>query len=119
MAFKPHRFLPDDGNLPEPDPNKLAFGFGRRICPGRHLADSALYLTIAQTLAVFEVSKSVEADEELEPNVKFLPGVISHPAPFRTSIKPRSPKHEALIRSFEQIYPWQESDADVLESVTY
>ncbi|KAH8768679.1 cytochrome protein [Hyaloscypha sp. PMI_1271] len=34
MEFKPERFLPTDGSLPEPDPHKLSFGFGRRICPG-------------------------------------------------------------------------------------
>jgi cytochrome P450 len=119
MEFKPERFLPIDGNLPEPDPHKLSFGFGRRICPGHFLADSSLFLNIAQILAVFQFSKAVENGQAIDPSVRFLPGVISHPAPFKTSVTPRSQKHEALIRSIEKIYPWQESDADILERVTY
>ena len=88
MVFKPERFLSENGNIPEPDPHKLVFGFGRRICPGRLLADSTLYLVIAQTLAVFNVDKFVENGHELEPAVSFLSGVISHPVPFKTSIRP-------------------------------
>ena len=119
MVFKPERFLFTEGQLPEPDAHKLSFGFGRRICPGRLLADSTLYLTIAQTLAVFNVSKAVENGREVDPAVSFLPGVISHPAPFKAVIRPRSQQHEVLIRSIEQIHPWQESGANVLESVSY
>jgi hypothetical protein len=119
MKFKPERFLSADGHLPEPDPQRLVFGFGRRICPGRILADSALYLNIAQSLAACNISKVIEDGREIDPIVNFQPGVVSHPAPFQTSIKPRSPRHKGLIRSIEQVYPWQESDAKVLESVTY
>ncbi|KAE9372779.1 putative cytochrome P450 oxidoreductase OrdA-like protein [Stipitochalara longipes BDJ] len=118
MEFKPERFLPIDGSLPEPDPHKLSFGFGRRICPGQFLADSSLFLNIAQTLAVFQISKAIEKGQVIDPSVSFLPGVISHPTPFKTSITPRSQHHEALIRSVEQIHPWQESDAELLEMVT-
>ena len=119
MSFKPERFLSIDGSLPEPDPHKLSFGFGRRICPGQFLADSSLFLNIAQVLAVFRVNKAVEKGQEIDPSVRFLPGVISHPAPFRTSAVPRSQQHEALIRSVEKTHPWQKSDAEILETVTY
>src|SRR5580658_4152704 len=60
MTFKPERFLGLEDRDPEPDPNTLSFGFGRRICPGRVLADTSVYLTIAQSLAVFNISKAVE-----------------------------------------------------------
>jgi cytochrome P450 len=103
MSFKPERFLSTEDHIPEPDPHKLSFGFGRRVCPGRLFAKSALYIKIAQILAVFNIDK----------------GVISHPAPFKIAIKPRSPRHEALIRSIEKIHPWQKSDAEVLESIPH
>jgi hypothetical protein len=118
MAFKPERFL--DSDPPEPDPHTISFGFGRRICPGRVLADSAIYLTIAQSLSVFNIRKAIDENgHEIDPIVKFLPGVISHPAPFKTSVKPRSPHHETLIRAIEREHPWPESDAKVLESIRY
>jgi cytochrome P450 len=105
MTFKPERFL---GPTSEPDPHTLVFGFGRRVCPGRVLADSSLYLSIAQSLAVFNISKTVDENgREVEPVVQFLPGIISHPLPFKTSLEPRSSKHKELIQSLEQEHPWR------------
>lgn len=116
-AFNPERFL---GENPEPDPHSVAFGFGRRICPGRVLADATVYLTIAQALAVFNVSKGVDENgNEIEALPRFTPGIISHPAPFKATIRPRSPKHERLIRAVETEHPWKESDSKVLEEMTY
>jgi Cytochrome P450. len=104
---------------PNPDPHTLAFGFGRRICPGRILADNSLYLSIAQSLAVFSISKAVDqTGKEIDPVVSPQPGIVCHPGPFRTTIKPRSERHEALIRSIEQIHPWKESDAKILEGLS-
>ncbi|KAJ9647671.1 hypothetical protein H2204_000301 [Knufia peltigerae] len=119
MTFRPERFLPINGNIPEQDPDAYVFGFGRRVCPGRILAENALYITIVQSLAALNVGKPVDAvgGKEIEPEVKMLPGVVSHPAPFNCVIKPRSEKHERLIRSIEKTYPWEESDANILEGI--
>ncbi|KAH6892392.1 cytochrome P450 [Thelonectria olida] len=119
MAFMPERFLETEGREPAPDPHQFVFGFGRRICPGRILADNALFLNIAQSLAVFNISKGVENGKEVDNKIKFTPGVVSHPEAFKAEIKPRSPHHEKLIRSIEQRFPWQESDAKALESMDY
>ncbi|KAI1373868.1 putative cytochrome P450 oxidoreductase OrdA-like protein [Hypoxylon crocopeplum] len=117
MTFNPERFLATDGYAPEPDPHTFVFGFGRRICPGRFLANNTLYLSIAQSLAVFNISKYVENGQEIRPVVGFEPGVVSHPLPYKNTIKPRSLHHEKLIRSIEDVYPWQESDSKILESM--
>lgn len=118
MSFKPERFLATNGHDPAPDPHTFVFGFGRRICPGRILVDNTLYLTIAQSLAVLNIGKNTE-DGEVEREIRFTPGVVSHPEPFKATIKPRSNQHEKLIRSIEQTFPWQESDAMVLKSMKY
>ncbi|EJC98991.1 cytochrome P450 [Fomitiporia mediterranea MF3/22] len=117
MIFKPERFLSVDDREPEMDPHQLAFGFGRRICPGRELADASLYLTIAQSLSVFNISKVVENGKEVEPVVAFTPGIVSHPLEYRTSVKPRSAKAEALIRTVEEEHPFRSGDAKVLASI--
>lgn len=62
--FSPERFLNDGVNAPDPDPNP-AFGYGRRICPGRHFSDSELFITIASVLAVFIISPPT--DESSDP----------------------------------------------------
>ncbi|OQE16233.1 hypothetical protein PENFLA_c028G11077 [Penicillium flavigenum] len=118
MTFNPERFLTSpDGKLPERDPHMLVFGFGRRACPGRTLADANVFLTVAQALSVFSISKPVQNGVTQDIPLKFLPGVISHPAPFKVSVRPRSAAHEQLIRELEQHYPWEKSDAESLPSV--
>jgi len=61
--FKPERFLNADGSLRD-DPNLVsAFGFGKRICPGRHLADSMMFIVIASFLSVFNIKKGNATNE--------------------------------------------------------
>ncbi|GAW21489.1 hypothetical protein ANO14919_110100 [Xylariales sp. No.14919] len=114
-AFNPSRFM---GPNPAADPTDHIFGYGRRICPGRYLAISAVWITIAQTLAAFEISKGLDENGvEIEPAVRFQPSVISRPEDFKATIKPRSPQHEALIRQSEELYPWEESGANELQKI--
>ncbi|CAN9281390.1 unnamed protein product [Alternaria alternata] len=114
MTFRPERYL--DGST-QPDPRTWTFGYGRRVCPGRYVADNALFTTIAQSLAVFNVEKPVLNGEIVEPKVEFEAGVVSHPKPYRVSITPRSEKCRELIRRAEEVYPWGESDAEALKGM--
>ncbi|KAF8192574.1 cytochrome P450 [Pholiota molesta] len=101
FEFNPERFLPSKGRAPEPDPREVCFGFGRRICPGLHLADASIFITCAMTLAVFNISKYVENGIVTEPIHENTTGTISHPEPFKCSIKPRSEKAISLILAEE------------------
>lgn len=114
MTFNPERFL---GPQPEVDPHSLVFGFGRRVCPGKFLADNTVFLSIAQSLTVFRITKEVENDTEVDVSPKFEAGVISHPSPWRFQIAPRSTAHEELILSVEKEHPWGENDAPALEKL--
>ncbi|KXG50521.1 Cytochrome P450 [Penicillium griseofulvum] len=118
MIFNPERFLPTpDRKLPERDPHMLVFGFGRRACPGRTLADANVFLTVAQALTVFSISKPIENGVVQDIPLKFLPGVISHPAPFKVTVLPRSEMHERIIRELGEQHPWEKSDAEFIPSV--
>ncbi|RAH70575.1 cytochrome P450 [Aspergillus aculeatinus CBS 121060] len=116
MTFKPERFLSLEGKSPELDPRKMAFGFGRRLCPGRILAESSIFIIVVQFLAVFEVKTRQTSQDEKHKQMtpEFQPGVISHPAPFDFRVRARSPHCEALIRSSQEAHPWLESDAHTL-----
>jgi len=119
-VFSPERFLTSDDHRPEPDPRDISFGFGRRICPGRFIADTAIFVTMAQTLAAYNVSKAVGNDgQEIEPTIDFMPGFVSHPAPFQCTFTPRSLKYEQLTRAVEREYPFESSDAKILSQVKY
>ncbi|KAL5341444.1 cytochrome P450 [Aspergillus crustosus] len=112
-SFEPARFL---GPRNEPDPSPDAFGYGRRICPGRFFADASLYLSIVQSLAVFNLSKILDGDgREVEIDAKPKPGVLTYPTDFGFRVETRSQRHVALIREVERRCPWEESDAALLE----
>ncbi|KAI0267098.1 cytochrome P450 [Gloeopeniophorella convolvens] len=95
--FSPERFLETDGRSAEQDPKVCAFGFGRRICPGRQFADTVLWLTIATTLSVFRVSKVMKDGVEVTPSAQFMGNVIRRPVDFECDIRPRSARAEELI----------------------
>ncbi|KAI0251161.1 cytochrome P450 [Lactifluus subvellereus] len=56
-VFKPERFLNPDGTLRDDPVLTSAFGYGRRICPGRHFVDTTLFITVASLLSVFNIEK--------------------------------------------------------------
>lgn len=117
MIFRPERFLETEGLNPEADPHKFVFGFGRRICPGRVLADQALFLNVSQSLAVFNIERGAAKGGNEVSQLRFTPGVISHPEPFEASITPRSSHHEGLIRSIEETFPWKQGDGELLKNL--
>lgn len=81
------------------------------------MADNALFITIAQALAVFKIEKLVENGKVVEPEIAFEAGVVSHPVPYRTSVTPRSEEAVRLVREAEAEFPWVESDAGVLKGI--
>ncbi|KAF8210798.1 cytochrome P450 [Mycena galopus ATCC 62051] len=100
-SFQPERFLRDGKLNPTiTDPEVFAFGFGRRICPGRHMASSTLWIAIASILSAFHIGKAIGEDgEEVEPTYEYFAGLISTPIPFECSITPRSPKAAEVIQA--------------------
>ncbi|KAF8240485.1 cytochrome P450 [Tricholoma matsutake] len=99
FEFKPERFM-KDGQLDPTvrDPAHAAFGFGRRICPGRYMAFSAIWIAIASLIAAFDIKKAVDENGEvIEPSQEYLSALVVMPLPFKCSIKPRSRQAEALI----------------------
>ncbi|KAF9533207.1 cytochrome P450 [Crepidotus variabilis] len=95
--FNPSRFFTKDGRLND-DEVLYTFGFGRRVCPGRHLASNTLWLTIVTVLALFNIGKKVKADgNEVPIKTDFTSGLVTHPLPYECSIAPRSEVARRLI----------------------
>ncbi|KAI0078417.1 cytochrome P450 [Panus rudis PR-1116 ss-1] len=93
--FKPERYIKDgklDPNVR--DPSTIAFGFGRRICPGRHLASASLFLLIASTLHTFNIEPE---GERFDPETMISDGFLSGPTKVPLVLKPRSKDTEQLI----------------------
>lgn len=124
-VFNPNRFLRlnNAGELElDPtvqDPEVASFGFGRRVCPGRHLAYETLWLAIVSVLATFNISKAKDINgKEITPELENVYGfmmyvpnldkgkrktltplslLLSFPKAFTCDISPRSAEHQATI----------------------
>ncbi|KAF9223708.1 cytochrome P450 [Gyrodon lividus] len=87
--FKPERFLLPNGSLTN-DKVSVVFGWGRRICPGRHVADASLWSAIASMLAVFSFRKAQDGrGKEIVFEPEWTAGVASRPVKFHCHISPR------------------------------
>lgn len=117
MSFNPDRFLSHIGPSEECDPRKLVFGFGRRVCPGRFLAQSTIYLAIAKTLAVFKISKAGKTGQEANPVIDFQPGIISQPIPYEVRVEARDAESKRLIRDIQSQHPWTKGDSGKLGNI--
>ena len=105
-----------------------------RICPGKELADSSLFLQIAMTTATFNIRRARDkVGNEIIPINECLPGIIryisfyhpvkhllkyfagySHPKPFEHVITPRDERAVILIRSVLDEHPFEKGDMEVL-----
>ncbi|WXC45694.1 hypothetical protein QX201_005393 [Fusarium graminearum] len=95
MAFKPERYSEP---YSEPSPADVVFGFGRRACPGKWIAEQTMFLIIAQTLATFNIEKDLDKDgREIDVVYEQLPGVISRVKPFPHRIVLRSEGHRRFV----------------------
>ena len=96
-SFNPGRFLKEH---PDPDPFSFAFGYGRRyvdlfndinipfnsawirVCPGKRLADSSLFISISMILATLNISKAKdERGNVIEPECVYKPGIVRSVSP--------------------------------------
>ncbi|KAK0446235.1 cytochrome P450 [Armillaria borealis] len=99
LVFNPDRFMHEDGKELQPNPI-AAFGFGRRICPGRYLAMNTIWIAIASMASTLSFSKAVDSEGRVaEPSDTFTDGLLSFPVPFKCTIKARSTQAQTVIDS--------------------
>lgn len=79
-----------------------------------------MYLTIAQSLSVFDISPAIDSTtgQEIKNKPAFTGGTISHPLPFGMTIKPRSKEAEDLVKNIAKIYTQQEGDSQYLDGIS-
>ncbi|KAJ6535982.1 cytochrome P450 [Mycena vulgaris] len=97
--FRPERFLDSEGKrnpaIPDPD---AAFGYGRRICPGRVMARENMWIMMASILSAFNITKAVdEYGSVIEPSGEYSSSLVCNPLPFKCNIKLRSDSTKELI----------------------
>jgi len=99
FTFKPERFIGSDVDPRVPAAVDYAFGFGRRVCPGRWMAHAFVWVVVASVLSSFRIEKVVRDGRVIEPTGAFSPGILASPEKFECNVKPRSKDAEALVRA--------------------
>lgn len=75
-SFKPDRYNGDDTEMEIV--KGLAFGFGRRVCPGKHFTDGLFFSIVTTILATCDILPGLdEHGHEVLPKVEYEPGSIT------------------------------------------
>ncbi|KAF7378396.1 Cytochrome p450 [Mycena sanguinolenta] len=102
--FIPERWLTADGqiNTAMREPN-VAFGYGRRVCPGKDMAQWSVWICIASILSALNVTKSLDKDGvPIEPSGEYTSAMLCYPVPHECDIRPRSEAARAMVQSAVQ-----------------
>jgi len=103
--FEPARYLDANGEIASgpsdaKEEGHVSYGFGRRLCVGRHAANNSLFINMAVLLWATKIERKKDALGQ------FLPldvdgfedrGLVVRPAPFECEISPRFPEAPALL----------------------
>lgn len=119
LHFDPNRYENPDDFIPDrylkhtlkagayaahPDPyarDHFDFGAGRRICPGMHLAENSLFITIACIIWAFEILPPMENGKVGTVDVSdaaYEDGANTLPKPSKLRFVPRSSASESTLR---------------------
>ncbi|EJT98827.1 cytochrome P450 [Dacryopinax primogenitus] len=95
-TFKPERWLETDekGELRlRQDMQHFTWGFGRRNCPGLHIAERSIFIN----LAAFDLSEDPSAPINTDPATGYIPAGICSPYPYKVVFRPRQPDLENIL----------------------
>ncbi|CAE6487691.1 unnamed protein product [Rhizoctonia solani] len=103
--FWPDRFLQNEfGTKPGVDNTdrrtNMAFGSGRRFCPGVHLANNSLMLNTMNLVWAFDFRPDTDAETGKPIPVDihdYAKGILTCPNPFKCKITPRTAHHAEII----------------------
>ncbi|KAI9465400.1 cytochrome P450 [Lactarius psammicola] len=103
--FNPARHLDAKGEIaPGPPDTKeeshVTYGFGRRLCVGRHVANNSLFIDIAILLWTLRIERKKDATGKLLPldvDGFVEDGLVVRPVPYECDIAPRFPEAPSLL----------------------
>ncbi|KAK7458734.1 hypothetical protein VKT23_009734 [Stygiomarasmius scandens] len=98
--FHPERFLDEEGLIKdETSEGHFTYGFGHRICVGRHVANNSLFILIATTLWSMRIEAVKDGNGNvIKPDLEGDQGLFWRPRPFRFTTKPLFDDAEGLIQ---------------------
>lgn len=101
MGFKPTQRRTDGLR------KTYAFGAGRRICPGQHLAENSLDINVAKLVWAFDIragtdpvtGRPISSNEiNVDIETQWTDGFLIAPKPFPITLRVRSNKHREVLQ---------------------
>jgi len=105
--FDPARYLDESRQVKVLDGREeghMAFGFGRRICPGRYVAENTLGIDIATLLWAMRFERPEAARGELNARLLANGGITARPLPFEYKALPRFAEAEGMLKEALNLY---------------
>ncbi|KAH9966906.1 cytochrome P450 [Russula dissimulans] len=103
-SFNPERFLDEQGRLisgpvETRDDGHCTYGFGKRVCVGKHAANDTLFITMATVLWATRLEPEPKSGEgmPLDTETPVDTGVVFRPVPYICRITPRFPEAPSLL----------------------
>lgn len=111
LEFRPERWLNTEKTSADANSRlENFFGYGRRICTGRHIARNSLFLLMARLLWGFNIKHAIDQDgkrKEVD-DMAFTSGFVSAPVPFEAVFEVRSERAREVIER-----EWEGAEKDV------
>lgn len=85
-----------------------AFGAGRRVCPGQHVAEQGLFLAVARWLWAFDTGKAYEG-QVVDTN-SYKPGIVAGLEEFDAVVRPRSAEKKLIAEAL-----WEKDRKEFLD----
>lgn len=89
----------------------IGFGYGRKICPGRHIARNSIWLQVARLLWAFDIQSAGPAPDPMEA----VTSILTMPLPYRAVFKSRGSWVISIISS--KCNTWREDVEDLLDRI--
>ncbi|KAH8985569.1 cytochrome P450 [Lactarius akahatsu] len=106
--FDPTRYLDEKGRVKMQmggrEEGHMTFGFGRRVCPGRYVAEGTISIDIATLLWAMRFERPEGSQGELGVRNRVQSGLTAHPVPFECKVVPRFTEAEALLNEGLSMY---------------
>ncbi|QRV91901.1 cytochrome P450 family protein [Ceratobasidium sp. AG-Ba] len=103
-TFNPDRFLKEKPDL---DPRRIFFGFGRRICPGQHVAHNGAFTMCTAFMSVFNITAGEGTKAEVKRHGKqvwkmFRSSIPAEPKPYECTIELRDQAARVVLEACKE-----------------